>query len=91
MNRRNIVVSLILIFVCVTAWYVYDEITNWGGLGEIIRYLILGLPISITLLFLSHKNLKYTYSNKKIVSIAGFISAFILAIPPTIIYYFFLR
>jgi hypothetical protein len=93
MKKKYIVSVLIVILSLISIYNVYDQVTNWAGLGENIRYIIVNLPLAVMILILSryNKKLEYKVGLNKFISWLGFISCVILIIPPYVIYLFFIR
>lgn len=93
MKKIYIIPALIIVLSLLGIYNLYDQISNWSELGENIRYLIVNIPLTVTILFLSKYNFKFGYKIdvKNFISWLGFIICAVLIIPPYIIYLIFIR
>jgi len=89
--KRNLTAGAIIFLSAFAVFYIYDEITNWQELGEIIRYVLLGLPLGILLICLSIYNQKLDYKNRVGFTFLGWIAATVLLLPPFLIYLLFIK
>jgi len=83
--------KIILVLALFSAWYIYDEIFNWGEWGQTANYFILALPVGTTLLILSIKASKTGNKYDEVIALIGGILAAIILIPPYIIYRLFIK